>query len=155
MIVNKKGNEMKKQSDITTEKMVREINELRFALFQTMTMWRSVWVHRDYMINDIDEVLEDWNELASSLNKRQWMVGIRAVAHYAASCRQTFCSQNALERVEDFSMSEQYINYSQINKFTEFYPPPMSSARLLKKGKERIRREFGVDMREAYPESQT
>lgn len=137
----------------TTESLIREINMLRLTLFQTMLMWREDRTSQKFTSATLCEVVEDWRELASSLDKRQWMAGARSMLHYTHVCRNSIWSENAQQMLDECSLCEQYFDYSVIGKFTNFKPPKLKSARLIKAGMDRIRREFHVLEKEVHPNS--
>ena len=119
----------------------REIHDLRVLIFIVMHIraeyFMSLDEGNDWPATDFDELSADWDDLASSLSKRQWLTGVRAFDHISTLDVATEDivpeSKSLLDRL--------YRGYSAM-KCTDFSPPRMMAPRYWKNGIEHIKKEF-------------
>ena len=122
-------------------KLVREVHDLRILLVLLMhiraedTMGMNDSIGWD--ATHPEELQADWDDLASSLPKHQWLVGVRAFDHVADLDLDA-------ERIRPHPkkwLSNLYWGYSHM-RCTDYSPPRMMSPRFLKNGLSHIRNEF-------------
>lgn len=135
------------------DKLIKEINMLRLLQFQTMMMWREDRTGKKFNSAELPEVVVDWEALAVSLDKKQWLAGTRAIFHFTQICRTNIWSETAEQMVMECPFNQCLLNRSEVRKFKKYVPPKMKSERLLKAGISRIRLEFGVPEDEVKPDS--
>ena len=130
---------------MTTEeclaKYAREVHDLRLLLVLVMHMRAEDTIDPNdkdpWPATELDELCADWDDLAFSLTRQQWLTGVRAFDHF---CNLPDPDSTAAPASKS-QLNRLYRGYAAM-KCTNYKPPRMQSHRLLKNGISMIRREF-------------
>lgn len=126
-------------TDNSIDKYVLEIHELRVALYLLLYIRAEDTknLQFDLPVTDMDELSADWDDLASSLARRYWLAGCRAMTHVSGLGVPT----EKFSQDSKTLLNRLYRGYSAM-KCTNYFTPRMKSSRLLKNGIEHINKEF-------------
>ncbi len=122
----------------------REIHDLRVLLVLMMHIRAGGFADPNdkdgWDMTQFDELSADWDDLASSLSKQQWLTGVRAFDHVESLDN----DDPAVSRESKTQLNKLYRGYKSM-KCTSFSPPRMMSKRLLSNGLAHIKNEFRTE----------
>lgn len=123
------------------EKYAREVHGLRLLIVLLMHIRAEDYVdpnNNDYStLTDFEELSADWDDLASSLPKHQWLTGARAFEHVG----NLELDSETVRSTSKTLLSKLYRGYSNMG-CTNYTPPRFMSPRLTKNGISHIRNNF-------------
>lgn len=128
-------------TDDCITRYAREVHDLRVLLVILMHIRAEYFMkmgdENGWPVTDFEELAADWDDLASSLPKRQWLTGVRAFDHVSnldIATEDIIPDSKAL-------LNRLYRGYSAMG-CTNYSPPRMMAPRYLKNGLEHIKKEF-------------
>ncbi len=131
-------------TDTLIQSYEREIHDLRVLLVTLMHIRAEGFANLndedEWDMTQFDELVEDWNDLASSLGKQQWLCGVRAFHHVNGLDDDS----PAIPRDSKTWLNKLYRGFKAM-RCTSYSPPRMMSKRLLSNGLAHIKNEFRTE----------
>ncbi len=126
------------------EGMEREIHDLRVLLILVMHIRAEGFADPNdkdgWDGTQFDELAADWDDLASSLGKQQWLCGVRAFRYVDGLDDDS----PAIPRDSKTWLNKLYSGFKAM-RCTSYSPPRMMSKRLLSNGLAHIKNEFRTE----------